>query len=116
MPEDIHEDQPADFTSDLKSLRPDLRQRHLYCVKCRKQPYMLETTAMHKGGADGKPIAGEGIVLARVTCHGEREELAIGFIELAHLIESGEKIPVFDTVNRYEVKRIIGSGGFLDGQ
>jgi hypothetical protein len=111
MPEDIHDDQPNDYAygNDLSTQRPSLRQAHLYCVKCRHQPYMLETTAQHAAGRNGLPT-GEGVLLARVHCHGEMEEMAILFSQLNVLLNSGEKIPVFDSVNRYELKRIIVPG------
>jgi hypothetical protein len=114
MAENIHSDQPSDYQSDLRSQRPDLRKRHLYCVKCRKEPHAMESTAMHRGTPDGQGLTGNGVILARVKCHGELLELAIGFREASQLIDSGEKIPVFDGVNQWEPKRIIRPPGYIE--
>jgi len=122
MPEDVHEDQPSDFSksNDLKQYRPDLRKEHFICVKCHKEPRGWASTAYHIGGVGGQGfggqvLSGRGVIHGALLCHGEEMEIMIEFSEAARYIESGEKIPVFDSVNKFPASRLIGGGGKLLG-
>lgn len=96
--------------NNLKALRPNLRQANLWCCKCRKQPDLWASYAMHFGGRDGELLSGEGAIHGQVQCHGDKEEILISF-EVAHrYMAAGEKVPVFDNVQRFEPSRIIKPG------
>jgi len=101
--------------NELKSLRPDLRKKQFYCVKCRKEPHLWAHYGLHKGGREaGQIFSGEGIIHGYLECHGDREEIMITFSQAARYIESGEKIPVFDSVNHFKPEFLARPGGLLE--
>lgn len=92
-------DLPGDYSYDLKSRRPELRLAHFLCCRCKTQPDMLESTAVHY--SEGNIPNGKGAVLAIVTCHGSIEEIEISFEDAARRLGDEEKIPVFDNIKRF---------------
>lgn len=111
MPEDIHSDQPSNFQSDLRSIRPDLRRAQFYCVKCRKEPRGWASTATHIADPVTGLPGGDGYIRGALNCHGETIEIAIRFCHAARYMENGEKIPVFDSVNQFKLHRVLGPDG-----
>jgi hypothetical protein len=108
---------PAGFGYDhneLKKARPDLRKRHFFCVKCRKEPYKMESTALHVAGRVGV-LSGEGAIIGVLECHGERMSVGITFSDAQGYMSRGELIPVFDNVNPLDPRRIVSGedGGRL---
>lgn len=101
---------PGYNPNELKSLRPNLRQAHWRCQKCRKQPDMWTSYALHIGGRGGELLSGRGAIHGQIKCHGDVEEVLIPFENAHAAITSGEKLPCFDQGKPFEVSRIIKPG------